>query len=204
VTPPAAPTVRVEAIDFNAYRVQSGWTFIQGFVRNAGLESAGSIRVIVSLVADGDTVIGSSEAHIEPRMLKPGDRFPWLMVMPGAPAFTRVRVQVQARTFTDILRSTVTQEFRIDGVTVFLPANNTSPATISGEILNTGEHPAADVRVVAAIYDADGALYQVASAVMTSPQLAPGQRGRFEIRPTGRDLKDIPRFELFAEGRPAQ
>jgi len=48
----------------------------------------------------------------------------------------------------------------------------------------------------------DDVLYQVARATVEQLVIAPGQRAPFEIRPIGRGLKEITRYELFAEGRP--
>ena len=200
--PTATPTIRVEAVNFNVYRIESGWTFIQGFVQNGGTSSAGGIQVVVSLIANGDTIVGSSQAHVKPDMLRPGDRSPWLAQVQGAPQFQRVRVRVEAYPLTDILRSTVTQDFRLEGVTVRPPGTSFSPPTIAGEVLNVGDKPATDVRVTAAIYAGDGALYQVASALVTPSEIAPGQSAPFEIRPVGRGLTEIPAYELFVDGHP--
>jgi hypothetical protein len=57
-----------------------------------------------------------------------------------------------------------------------------------------------DVEVVAAIYDEGNALIQVARTLVSAPEIAPGERAPFEIRPLGRGLKEIPRYELFVEG----
>jgi hypothetical protein len=200
--PPAAPAVRVEAVDFNAYRIQSGWTFIQGLVQNSGASPAGGIQVGVSLIADGDSIVGSAQAHIRPEMLNPGDRSPWLAQVQRPPEFTRVRVQVQARPLTDFLESTVTHDFRLEGVTVRPPADPVSSPTIAGEVFNIGARPTTEVGITAAIYDGEGKLFQVAQTVVKPPELAPGQSASFEIRPIGRGLKEIPRYELFVEGHP--
>jgi hypothetical protein len=120
----------------------------------------------------------------------------------GAPPFTRVRVKAQAYPLTDFLRSTVTQEFRVENVALHPPVNRASPPTIVGEIVNAAERPAVDVRVAAAIYDSRGALHQVASTMVKVLEIAPGQSAPFEIRPVGRSLQEIPGYELFVEGRP--
>jgi len=200
--PTSTPTIQVEAVDFNAYRLVSGWTFVQGFVQNTGSASAGSIEILVSLIADGDTVVGSAGAHIEPGMLKPGSHAPWLAQFQRPPSFAQVRVQVQARPFDDFLQARVTQDFQLEDVAVSPPADQASSPTIVGEVRNSGSTPVTDVRVTAAIFDGEDALFQVARATVDQVELAPGQRVPFEIRPIGRGLKEIPRYELFAEGRP--
>jgi len=48
----------------------------------------------------------------------------------------------------------------------------------------------------------DDVLYQVARVTVEQLVIAPGQRAPFEIRPMGRGLKEITKYELFVEGRP--
>jgi hypothetical protein len=200
--PTATPAILVQPVDFNAYRLQSGWTFIQGFVQNAGPAAAGSIDVLVSLIADGDSVVGTAHAHIQPRMLKPGARAPWLAQVQKPPPFVRVRVEVQARPLTDFLEAAVSQEFRAEDVVVRPPVSQAAGPTIAGAIVNTGEKPAQDVRVTAAIYDDQGALFQVVSATLDTPELGPGQSAPFRLQPVGRGLTEIAHYELYVEGRP--
>ena len=205
-TPTAAPitmpAIRVEPSAFNAYRLQSAWTFVQGFVQNSGAAPAGSIQVVVSLIADGDTIVASVQAHVKPDMLKPGDRFPWLAQVQGVPDFQRVRVQVHAQPLTDFLRSTVTQDFQVEGVTIRPRPDQIASPVIAGEVTNVGDRAVTEVEVTAAIYDGDGALYQVARTMVQSSTISPGQSAPFEIRPLGRGLREIPRYDLFVEGRP--
>ena len=200
--PPPAAGARVEAVDFNAYRIESGWTFIQGFAKNTGPVSAGDINLLVILVGDGDAVTGSAHAHITPVILEPGEQAPWLAQVQGAPDVRRVRVQVTAQPLTDALRAAATRDFRLDEVAVRPPADPYGPPTIGGTVVNVGATLATDVEVTAAIYDEDGSLYQVARATAKLPEIMPGQGAPFEIRPLGRGLKDIPRYELFVVGRP--
>jgi hypothetical protein len=202
--PPPAPGARVEAVDFNAYRIESGWTFIQGFARNTGPEPAGDINLFVILLGDGDAVTGSAHAHIKPVLLEPGEQAPWLAQVQGAPDVRRVRVQVTAQPLTDALRAAATRDFRLDEVAVRPPADPYGPPTIVGTVVNAGATPATEVEVTAAIFDADGALYQVARTAAQAPEIPPGQGAPFEIRPLGRGLKEIPRYELFVVGRPKQ
>jgi hypothetical protein len=200
--PTATPSIRVEPADFNAYRLQSGWTFIQGFVHNNGPAAAGAIDVLVSLIADGDSIVGTAHAHIQPLMLKPGARAPWLAQIQRPPPFVRVRVEVQARPLTDFLQATVSQEFRADDVVVRPPISQAAGPTIAGAIIDTGEKAAQDVRVTAAIFDDQGALFQVVSTTLDLPELAPGQSAPFRLQPVGRGLTEIGHYELFVEGRP--
>jgi hypothetical protein len=195
------PDFRVEATEFNAYRLDSGWTFVQGLVRNGGTAPAGGIRVGVSLITDRDIVVGTAEAHIRPETLGPGDHAPWLAQIQKPPEFARVRVQVQAVPLTDLLQSAVTREFRLAGVAVRPPVDKAAPPTIAGEVVNVGTKPAGDVRVTAAVYDGDGKVFQVATVLVTRSELVPDEAAPFEIRPVGRGLREIPRYELFVEGR---
>jgi hypothetical protein len=199
-TPPSQAT-RLEPVAFTAYRLQSDWTLVQGFVQNAGKVPAGDIDVAVLLIADGDAVVGSARAHIKPGMVRVGERAPWLAQVKGAPDFQRVRVQVHAQPLSDFLESTVTQDFQLTGAAVRPPADFSAP-TIVGEVVNIGNQPATEIVVTAAIFDGDGALYQVASTVVNAAELPVGERAAFEIRPIGRGLHDITRYELFVEGRP--
>jgi hypothetical protein len=200
--PTPTPSIRVEPVDFNAYRLQSGWTFIQGFVQNSGPAAAGSIDVLVSLIADGNSIVGTTHAHIQPLMLKPGARAPWLAQIQRPPAFARVRVEVQARPLIDFLQATVSQEFRTDDVVVRAPASQAAGPTLAGAVVNTGPQAAQDVRVTAAIFDDQGALFQVVSTTLDPPELPPGQSAPFQLQPVGRGLTEIARYELFVEGRP--
>jgi hypothetical protein len=156
----------------------------------------------VSLIADGDSIVGTAHAHIEPRMLKPGDRAPWLAQIQRPPAFVRVRVEAQARPLTDFLQATVSQAFRTADVVVHPPASQASGPTIGGTIINAGEQAAQDVRVTAAIFDDQGALFQVVSTSLDLPELAPGQGAPFQLQPVGRGLTEIVHYELYVEGRP--
>jgi hypothetical protein len=202
VAPPPAPSARVEAVDFNAYRIESGWTFIQGFAKNTGPVPAGDINLVVTLLGDGDVTTGSAHAHIKPVLLEPGEQAPWLAQVQGAPDVRRVRVQVTAQPLTESLRAAATRDFRLDEVVVRPPADPYGLPTIAGTVVNVGATRAAEVEVTAAIFDADGGLYQVARAAAQAPELLPGQGVPFEIRPLGRGLKEIPRYELFVVGRP--
>jgi hypothetical protein len=58
------------------------------------------------------------------------------------------------------------------------------------------------VKVTAAIYDETNALVQVARVLVQAPPIAPGGRAPFDVRLLGRGLREIPRYELFVEGRP--
>jgi len=201
-TPLTSQRVRLEPGGFTAYRLESGWTFIQGFVQNTGGVAAGSIDVVVLLIADGDAVVGSAHAHVKPNVVRAGDRLPWLAQVRGAPDFQRVRVQVHSQPLNDVLQSTVTQDFRIEGATVRPPVAPFSPPSIIGEVVNVGDKPATEVEVTAAIFDGEGALFQVARTVVKVPEIAPGQGAPFEITPIGRGLTDIPRYELYVQARP--
>ncbi len=198
----APPGTSVEPFGFTAYRLQSGWTFVQGFVENRGTATAGNIQVLVSLIADGDVLAGTAQAHIGPGLLKPGDRSPWLAQFQKPPDFLRVRVEAHAHPLTDLSQATVTRDFQFEDVNVRHPADHVSTATIVGELTNVGARPATDIRVVAAIYDEEGSLFQVVRGQVHQMEIADGERTTFEIRPLGRGLKEIPRYELFAEGRP--
>lgn len=202
VATPTSQGMRLEPVSFTAYRLQSDWTFVQGFVQNVGQAPAGDIHVAVLLLADGDAVVGSARAHLGPGMVRAGARAPWLAQVKGVPDFQRVRVQVESRPLSDFLETTVTQDFELTEVSVRPTTANFSPPTIVGEVVNIGHQPATEIVVTAAIFDGDGALYQVASTVAKAPELAMGGRASFEIRPIGRGLKDIARYELFVEGRP--
>jgi hypothetical protein len=201
-TPSPSQTTRLEPASFTAYRLQADWTFVQGFVQNTGKVPAASIDVVVLLIADGEAMVGSAHAHIKPGMVRVGERAPWLAQVRGAPDFQRVRVQVHSQPMNDVLETTVTQDFQLTGVAVRPLAADFSPPTIVGEVVNIGNQPATEIIVTAAIFDGDGALYQVASTVVKAPELPVGERASFEIRPIGRGLKEIPRYELFVEGRP--
>lgn len=197
-----APSARVEAVDFNAYRIESGWTFIQGFARNTGPVPAGDINLYVILLGEGDHVVGSAHAHIKPVLLEPDEQAPWLAQVQGTPDVRRVRVQVTAQPLTDGFRAAVTRELRLEDVAVRPPADPYGPPTIGGTVVNVGATVATNVEVTAAIFDADGALFQVARTTARAPEIVPGQGAPFEIRPLGRGLKEIPRYELFVVGRP--
>jgi hypothetical protein len=201
-TPTPADTTRVQAVDFNAYRLGSEWTFIQGFAQNSGSATAVSIDIAVSLIGDGDVTVASVHAHVKPEMLTPGGRSPWLAQVRGAPDFSRVRVRVEARPVSDSWPAAVTQDLRLDDVTARPPADLVSSPTIDGEIVNTSDRPLTEVEVRAAIYDETNALIQVARVLVNTKELAPGERAPFVIRPLGRGLKEIRKYELFAEGRP--
>jgi hypothetical protein len=200
--PTPLPRARVEAVDFNAYRIESGWTFVQGFARNTGSGPAGDIKLFVILLGDGDVVVGTAHAHIAPLLLDPGEQAPWLAQVQGAPDVRRVRVQVTSQPLTDGLHAAATRDFRLDDVAVRPPADPYGPPTIRGTVVNVGATLATAVEVTAAIFDADGALYQVVRATAPAPEILPGQGAPFEIKPLGRGLKEIPRYELFVAGRP--
>jgi hypothetical protein len=198
----APPSARVEASGFNAYRIEAGWTFIQGFATNTGPVAAGDINLFVILLGDGDVVTGTAQAHIKPVQLEPGERAPWLAQVQGTPDVRRVRVQVTSQPLTDALRAAATRELRLDDVEVRQPADPYGLPTIGGTVVNVGAMLATDVEVTAAIFDEEGALYQVARAAAKAPEILPGQGAAFEIKPLGRGLKEIPRYELFVVGRP--
>ena len=200
--PTPAPSARVEAVEFNAYRIEAGWTFVQGFARNTGAGPAGDIKLFVILLGDGDAVVGTAHAHVAPLLLDPGEQAPWLAQVQGAPDVRRVRVQVTSQPLTDALRAAATRDFRLDDIAVRPPADPYGPPTIGGTVVNVGAALATGVEVTAAIFDADGALYQVARATALAPEIPPGQGVPFEVRPLGRGLKEIARYELFVAGRP--
>jgi hypothetical protein len=110
---------------------------------------------------------------------------------------------VEARPLTDLLQTSVTQDFRLDDVAVRPPDNRASSPTIVGQVVNTGEKAASDVHVTAAIFDDEGKLFQVVTATVAAPTLAPGESAPFRLQPVGRGLTEIPRYELFVEGQPA-
>jgi len=149
-----------------------------------------------------DAVVGTAHAHVAPLLLDPGEQAPWLAQVQGAPDVRRVRVQVTSQPLTDALRAAATRDFRLDDVAVRPPADPYGPPTIGGTVVNVGAALAIGVEVTAAIFDADGALYQVARATALAPEIPPGQGVPFEIRPLGRGLKEIARYELFVVGRP--
>lgn len=201
-TPRISQNVRIEPFGFTASRLESGWTFIQGFVQNSGNVPAGNIDLVILLITDGGATVGSTHAHIKPNMLKPGGRSPWLAQVRGVPDFQRVRVEAHSHPLSDFLETTVMQDFRLEGTTVRPPVAPFSPPSIVGEVFNVGGKPATDVEVIAAIFDDEGALFQVARAVVKASEIAPGGGSPFEIRPIGRGLSEIPRYELYVQGRP--
>jgi hypothetical protein len=192
----------VEPFGFTAYRLETGWTFVQGFVENRGTVAAGNVQVAVSLIADGDIVAGTAHAHVGPEMLKPGDRSPWLAQFQKPPDFQRVRVEAQAYPQNDGVQATATRDFQFEDVSVHRPTDRVSTPTIVGSVVNVGPRPATDIRVVAALYDEAGALFQVVRGRVDRPEIADGERAAFEVRPLGRGIKEMPRYELFVEGRP--
>jgi hypothetical protein len=135
-------------------------------------------------------------------MLAPGSRAPWLAQVRQPPTFARVRVQVQARPLSDFMQGSVTQEFRVENVDVLPPTGLGMSPVIAGEVVNTAQQAASDVRITAAIFDEEGALFQVVSTTLDQPDLPAGERASFRLRPAGRGLTEIPHYELFVEGRP--
>jgi len=109
---------------------------------------------------------------------------------------------VQGQPLAGFLRGTVTQDFRLDGVSVRPPSNASSSSTISGQVFNIGDKAATFVKITAAIYDKDGTLYQVEETIAKLQEIAPGQSAPFEITPTVRVIKEISKYDLFVEGRP--
>ncbi len=102
---------------------------MQCFVQNASSTTADHVEVLVSPIADGDVVVGSTYAHIAPTMLKPGGRGPWLARFKSPPDFVRVRARVEARPVADVSGAVATQDFRLEDVVVQPPADLASSPT---------------------------------------------------------------------------
>jgi hypothetical protein len=100
------------------------------------------------------------------------------------------------------MQGSVTQEFRTENVEVLPPTGLGMSPVIAGEVVNSGQQAASEVRVTAAIFDEEGALFQVVTTVLDRQDLPSGERAPFRLQPAGRGLTEIPHYELFVEGRP--
>jgi hypothetical protein len=203
ISPQAVAGPRVEVPEFNSYKNSIGATIVQGIVENKGQVTAANITIAVSLLGENGATVGATQAFTKPGILKAGAKAPWQAHAGTAPEFKEIRIQVQADPLSPIWESRYTQDFRLEGVTAQAGTPPLGWPKIVGQVTNSGGQLATSVRVIAAVYQADGKLLEVGSTTAKLQEIAPGQSSPFELTFIGgRGIKEIPRHELFVEGNP--
>jgi hypothetical protein len=194
------PEIRVEVTQFDFYKNTINNTLIIGVVENKAATPAAGIDVAVSLLAESGATVAASQAFTKPNVLKPGAKAGWVAHVDGSPAFKEIKVQVQAQALGGFAASSVTQDFRLEGVSVRPPERFGGPK-VSGQVVNTGSRPATLVHIIASVFDASGKILEVKGTFSKLDVVDPGMSAPFEIDFPSARVKEIPKYELFVEGR---
>ena len=173
--PTSAPG-EVKILSSSSYVDSDGFLWIVGEVQNNTSQNVELVEIVASLF-DGDTLLGTELAYTDLRILRPGQRAPFsVLVVPPPAGYDRYTLQVDWDT---------TPDQPPDGITILSHQSRagSSPGSrsIEGEVRNDSGGPLESVEIVATMYNSAGTVVAVESGLTSSDPLAAGETSPFEI-----------------------
>jgi hypothetical protein len=186
-TTPVPSEVRI--LSSSSYVDSDGFLRIVGEVQNGTSQNVESVEIAASLF-DGDTLLLTEVPYTALRIVRPGQRAPFsVLVVPPPAGYDRYTLQVDWGT---------TPDQPPDGITILShrirAASSPGSRSIEGEVRNDSRGPLESVEIVATMYNSAGTVVAVGSGLASSDSLAAGQMSRFEIEVN--QWNDAARYEL--------
>lgn len=173
--PTSAPS-EVKILSSSSYVDSDGYLWIVGEVQNYTSQNVEFVEITASLF-DSDTLLGTELTYTDLRILRPGQRAPFSVLVATPPSgYDRYTLQVDWDTTTDQPP---------DGITILShqsrAASGPGERFIEGEVRNDSGGPLESVEIVATMYNSAGTVVAVESGLTSSDPLAAGQTSPFEI-----------------------
>ena len=190
----------VEVTEFNTFKNSIGALVIQGLIENKGTSPVEGVEVAVSLLGAGGSTVGAAQAYATPNVLQPGARGAWKTLISGPAPYTDIRIQAQARPASGFASALWYYDLETSGVSTLPSTSAVSGAKIVGQVTDTGAKTATLVQIVAAVYAADGSLFEVRDGLAKLNEIPPGQSAPFEITFLGgRGIRTVGKYDLFLQ-----
>ncbi|HZG68692.1 MAG TPA: FxLYD domain-containing protein [Herpetosiphonaceae bacterium] len=173
--PTSAPS-EVKILSSSSYVDSEGYLWIVGEVQNDTSQNVEFVEIVASLF-DGDTLLVTESTYTDLRILRPGQRAPFSVLVATPPSgYDRYTLQVDWDTTTDQPP---------DGITILSHRSRagSSPGSrlLEGEVRNDSGGPLESVEIVATMYNSAGIVVAVESGLTSSDPLAARQTSPFEI-----------------------
>ncbi len=202
----------VKIVAKRGYITSNGFPTIVGFVKNTGQKNIKDVKIVATFYCNKGRLIGEKEdipaviyTYSELTVLAPNEMSPFKISLTPEKVkelenfqvdkIKKYKVEVVGYNFTD---ETPYTDFEVlaskGGIT-----GDTGCYVVSGEIKNTGQRTAEQVKVIGVFYDDQGRIIDVEHAF--AGRLQPGQIARFEMRVSdGEVSKRIKNYEILVEG----
>jgi len=174
---PTPPPLTVEAVNF--LETQQGTLWCLGKVNNPGADALSEVVVEASLFDGGGVLLAREAAFIQLDVISPGEAVPFAVLFDDPPssfaqyyvaAVSGVPITDQARYYFDL------EAFDLHGA-----QQDISSYRLGGQLRNRGSHDAEAIRLVAAVYDADGKVLAQRQAELSVELLKAGAITPFEM-----------------------
>jgi hypothetical protein len=172
------PQINLEMGSYTSYRDSIGTLWFVGEILNKGNASAESIDLALSLLDDNNNVAAVGSTNLS--FIQSNGKFPFKIMVDNAPqAWKDVKIQIQGGPSDSASFMPPYVDFKTTNV-------NNQPSdfggfSLTGTVTNTGQKTATLVNVVAAIYDKDGKVIDVADTFTALTDIAPGGDSPFSI-----------------------
>lgn len=188
-------TVVLDHVSF--YTATTGTLYVLGEVASTGTTPYEDVLLTVRLLAASGEEVASTTWPLEAPVLEPGERLPVLLIVGTPPAWNTYSASVAARPADEGYAARRHRNLEAENVRGDIP--DLGAYRLVGEVVNSGDKVAANIFVLAGVYDEAGRVVGVQRADVRPNRLEPGQRAPFEVWfPTVAD--DVATFRLFVYG----
>jgi LysM repeat protein len=172
-----AVPLAVGVVNVNRYRSPVGGLWLVGEVENSGSQAVEDIQLSLTLVDDGGRALQAVNVWVLPGVIPAGGRAPFGVLLQRPPdnvAGLQAAV-IGGQTVIDLGNRYLDLAVSQGRVNI-----ETDQATVSGVLTNRGQSAAANVLLVATLYDAQGNVSGYQQLLLEGP-LQPGQSVEFNI-----------------------
>ncbi|MBI3168678.1 MAG: hypothetical protein HYZ22_09385 [Chloroflexi bacterium] len=194
----ASPTpksqINLEAGNYTNYRDSIDSLWFVGEVLNTGEASAQNVQVVISLIDDNGSVIGTGSETL--LYVGANGKFPYKILIFNAPSeWSEVKIQIQGESYSENALFAPYIKLQIDNVSG--KPGDFGGYNLTGVVKNTGDKTASLVYISAIAYDEQGQVIDAGWTFATLDQIAPGSDSPFTLDFS--NLKNAPAsYEIFS------
>lgn len=180
------------------YQAKTGALFVVGEVLNTSTQAYEDVLVTISLLDRNANQLADERWRIQRQLLPVGERSPFVAIFnplpEGAATFSGSAEALPA----DFYSGHLTTAFETT-VTANLTDSPLATYTLSGQVSNTGE-AARQIKLIAALYDAQGRVIAVTSSTLQADILPSGEQLPFWLHFYNKAETEITGHEIWVEG----
>lgn len=191
----AAQSGRVDIINTSTYRSSTGSIHLVGEVANNTDSTIEYVKIIVAYYAPDGALVATDFTFTEMDELRPGEISPFdILTIDPPDTIDRHELLVEY----DVTRQSPLRGFEASVGSV--RTSSTGALRITGEVLNNTGVAAEYVKVIAALYDANGTIVRVDFTFTERDEIEAGGRSPFEVLIIGAPAYST--YRLWVDGMP--